>query len=733
MAAARRLGKELARIQTGEDEPAPERVREAIREVVAHCIYGVDKNPLAVELCRVALWLEAHCEGKPLTFLDHRIRCGDSLVGVIDLQVLSAGIPDAAFQPAGEDDRAVARALRRRNQEEGQYRQRCLPFDAGAELQTWAEVSRQLELVPDDTPEHIREKARLLAQRERQTERQRTAGNLWTAAFFQRLARENPGPAASVTTGTLRQFLETSSAPGPALGQAESLAHRQRFFHWPLEFPEVCAAGGFDVVLGNPPFMGGLRISGTLGDRYRHWLEFAFRPYGGTADLCAAFYRRAFDLLKPGGRLGLVATNTIGQGDTRESGLAVILQQGGVITLARRFLRWPGAANVEVNLVGLCKADPGASAPPAGLLLDGQEVPFISSRLDPEPEAEPYRLPLNDNKAFQGDIVRGLGFVLEPAEAEPLLVRDPKNAQCLFPYLNGEDLNSHTQQQPSRWVICFHDWDLDQAAAYPDLLRLVEERVKPERERLRGPGDRRNRAYWWQFGAYRSGLRQTIAPLRRVLVRSRVSELHALVFVKKGYIYADVTVVFAFDDDYHFALLQSSVHEVWLRKQASSLRTDVRYTPTDCFATFPFPPEEYRLQSEGEWYPEALPEPFATAARRGAAYHEHRRQVMLARGLGLTKTYNLFHDPACLDPDIARLRELHAALDLAVLACYGWEDLDPEHGFYQNERGQTRFTVAPTARREMLRRLLELNLRLGANQVHKSAPTATTPVRSKKA
>jgi len=713
LAAARRLGKELARIQTREDEPAPDRVREAIREVVAHCIYGVDKNPLAVELCRVALWLEAHCEGKPLTFLDHRIRCGDSLVGVADLEVLPDGIPDEAFRPAAGDDREVARLLRRQNRAERQG-QSSLPFDAGAELRTLAEVGRKLDTIPDDTPEHIREKVRLFAQREQQTLHQRTACNLWSAAFFQRLTRENPGLAAAITTDTLRRFLEAGTAPGQALGLAESLAHQQRFFHWPLEFPEVLAAGGFDVVIGNPPFMGGLRISGTFGERYRHWLEFAFQPYGGTADLCAVFYRRAFSLLRPGGRLGMVATNSIGQGDTRESGLAVILQQGGAITFARRFLKWPGEANVEVNLVAIHKPDHSPAAAHSLPLLDGQPVEFVSSRLDPEPEADPHRLPQNEGKAFQGDIVRGIGFVLEPAEAEHLLDKDPNNADCLFPYLNGEDLNSHPEQKPSRWVICFQDWELEKAEQYPDLLRIVVERVKPERERLRGPGDRRNREYWWQFGAYRAGMREAIGPLRRVLIRSRVSELHAMAFVAKGYVYGDATVVFAFDDDYHFALLQSSVHEVWVRKQASSLRTDVRYTPTDCFATFPFPEAEYRLLAQGEWRLEALPGPFAEAARLGAAYHEHRRQIMLARHLGLTRTYNLFHDPACADGDITRLRELHAAMDRAVLACYNWSDLDLQHGFYQNERGQTRFTVSPAARREIIRRLLDLNLRLAA-------------------
>lgn len=735
LAAARRLGKELAKIRTSEEEPAPERVREAIRDVVAHCIYGVDKNPLAVELCRVALWLEAHCEGKPLTFLDHRIRCGDSLVGVFDLSVLEEGIPDEAFSPTSGDEKTAANLLKKRNRSERrdlESGQLSLTLHPQEVLPALAEEDRTLAAVSDDFPAEIQRKKTLYERYRGEPMRLRLAQayNLWTAAFFHSMHSGASFQAQAITTQVLVDHL--AGRPHPqAVAQAEVLASAQRFFHWPLEFPEVFADGGFDVALGNPPFMGGLKISGTLGDKYRHWLEVAYAPYGGTADLCAAFYRRAFSLLKPGGRMGMVATNTIGQGDTRESGLAVLVRQGGVITFARRFIKWPGAANVEVNLVAIAKeqderqadhsvarvAEPSARyGTRQPFLLDGEPVDFISSRLDAEPEAEPRRLPQNEGRAFIGDYVRGIGFVLESEEAEALLAKDPRNAECLFPYLNGEDLNSHPEQKPSRWVIFFHDWELKQAEQYPDLLRIVNELVKPERERLSGPGDKRNREYWWQFGAYRSGMRRAIASLRRVLVRSRVSELHAVAFVPKSSFYGDATVVFAFDDDYHFALLQSSVHELWLRKQASSLRTDVRYTPTDCFDTFPFPLEEYERMANSEWRIEETPEPFRRAAEIGAEYHEHRRQIMLARNIGLTKTYNLFHDPNCADADIQRLRELHVEMDRAILACYGWPDLDPQHGFYANDRGQTRFAVSPEARRKLLRRLLELNERIFALQ-----------------
>jgi hypothetical protein len=557
LAAARHLGTELARIRSGDAAPAPEIVRDAMRDVIAHCLYGVDRNPLAVELCRVALWLEGHARGRPLTFLDHRIRCGDSLLGVADLHLLEAGIPDDAYRPLGTDDRAHARQVRARNAREA----RMDLFRHGfvtAPLADLAAQMHQVAAMPDRTVEQVHAKSaayrRVITQDAYR--RLRLACDVWTAAFFQSFAPpQSPPPTphargggmgvvgVALTTMAVQEALTHGALSDPRQGAFVTVTRDERaFFHWSLEFPDAAAAGGFDVILGNPPFMGGLRISGVAGEAYRRWLEAALAPFGGTADLCAAFFRRAFALLRPGGRLGMIATNTIGQGDTRESGLKVILAQGGRIAFARRFVRWPGQASVEVNLVVIeaprARRTQEGTGGDGGALLDDHPVAAISSRLDAEPDGEPARLRQNDGKAFQGDIVRGLGFVLEAAEAEALLARDPRNADCLFPYLNGDDLNTHPAQQPGRWVICFHDWDLARAQQYPDLLRIVEERVKPERERLRGPGDARNRAAWWQFGAYRAGMRRAIAPLRRVLVRAEVSQMHMVAFVPKGWVYS---------------------------------------------------------------------------------------------------------------------------------------------------------------------------------------------------
>ncbi len=254
LAAARRLGKELARVRSGEDEPAPERVREAVRDVISHSIYGVDKNPLAVDLCRVALWLESHTGDKPLTFLDHRIRLGDSLVGVFDLDALAEGIPDEAFRPLEGDDKATARALAKRNREErgGQMSLGSVEWTPDVSLVNFTRHSREVDAIPDDSPEAIRRKKHLFERSHADPiwQRQRTVCDLWTAAFFQ---PQNPDLPA-ITSGTLADHLSGRPIDARVKASADVLSQQQSFFHWKLEFPEVFENGGFDVVLSNPPW-----------------------------------------------------------------------------------------------------------------------------------------------------------------------------------------------------------------------------------------------------------------------------------------------------------------------------------------------------------------------------------------------------------------------------------------------------------------------------------------------
>ena len=307
-----------------------------------------------------------------------------------------------------------------------------------------------------------------------------------------------------------------------------------------------------------------------------------------------------------------------------------------------------------------------------------------------------------------------MGFVLDPDEARRLIEKDPHNKEVLFPYLNGEDLNSRPDQSPRRWVINFFDWPLDWnsapdeyrgpvAADYPDCLAIVDEKVKPERDRLGLKKDSSARGYaryWWQFGRKGLDLYGTIAGMERVLVRSRVANINSWDFTSPRIVTSEQTVLVADDTYSRFSTLQASIQSAWIVEYASSMRTDVRYTPSDCFETFPFPPmlDASRLATIGE------------------AYHAYRRQIMLSRQEGLTKTYNRFHNPAETTADIQKLRDLHVEMDKAVATAYGWSDLDLGHGFHETKQG-TRFTISESARREVLARLLKLNHERYAEEV----------------
>ena len=715
LAAARRIARELAKVRLGEDEPAPSQYREAVRDVIRSCIYAVDKNPLAVDLCKVALWMEGHSAGLPLSFLDHHVKCGDSLVGVFDLDVLTDGIPDDAYKPVTGDDKHVASAIRKRNKAERQGQLGLAPVDvAGAPANLavqFAELARREERAPDDV--HAKEQLyeRLRAQGS-EWWKYKVACDLWTAAFFTPLRpTDGAQPDLVPTTDTVRRFLaQPDAAHGQVVGSGVGLAGKQRFFHWPLEFPDVFAAGGFDVVLGNPPFMGGRKITEHFGSSYAGYLSASVFAWRGSADLCACFIRKAYDLLRNGGHLGMLATNTIGQGDTRQAGLAAIVAAGGAIGFARRFVQWPGAANVEVNILGIRKG-----AWPDERLLDGEYASRISSRLDQELEAEVERLKSNKDKAFQGSILLGKGFILQGDEALSLISQDFRNRDCLFPYLTGEDINSRPDQSPSRWVIQFDERSEAEARSYPDLWQIVEEKVRLERLGKDASKYPRMVHEWWKYWNNRRELYRACSGLERVLARSRVSELHMLVFLPTGIVYSDATVVFAFEDYFHFAVLQSSVHETWLRRQASTMRTDVRYTPTDCFETFAFPndvkAEDLRAMED--------------AAKE---FYEVRGRVMQSARIGLTKTHNLVNNPDCDQEDILTLRELQASLDQAVVTSYGWSDVRLGHDFHENERGHVRFSLQSEAVRQLLERLQLLNVERARTQ---SEATSSSPERDR--
>jgi hypothetical protein len=252
LAAARRLALELARILAGDDEPSEELRRQCLRRVVAHCLYGVDKNPMAVELCKVALWIEAIDPGKPLSFLDAHIQCGDSLVGVFDPEVLKDGIPDGAYKPLTGDEKPVCTSLKKANQEFNKRGQRDLfSFAAGT---TAVPSQAALDAVAEDNLAGVAAKAQAHREWLQQpaVQQQLLAANVYTAAFF--LPKTTASQAVVPTSEHLDAVLQGGSIPAAMAAAVTKAADDFRFLHWHLAFPDVMQAGGFDCLLGNPPW-----------------------------------------------------------------------------------------------------------------------------------------------------------------------------------------------------------------------------------------------------------------------------------------------------------------------------------------------------------------------------------------------------------------------------------------------------------------------------------------------
>lgn len=686
-----------------------ERLVIARRAVADRCLYGVDINPMAVEMAKLSLWLVTMQKDRPFTFLDHALKCGDSLLGVSNLEQienfsLRPDVKQITFATANLF-RYVEEAANKRRQLEAMPSESsrltekiCLHAEAEAaiaKVKALADVIIALEL------HGLKGKA---------YEEARTR----EAEQVQWLIRQDADAALKVLT-------ENGKQPSALVAYAKEQIKGRHAFHWVLEFPEIFERGGFDAFVGNPPFMGGQKITGNLGTDYRDLLvTILARGQKGSADICSYFFLQVHALLRQGGASGLLATNTIAQGDSREVGLEQIAERGGCIYRAVSSRPWPGDASLEVAHVwqhaGEWEGD---------YHLDDHTVAGISPFLTIPGKivGKPFRLAANVNKSFQGSIVLGMGFVLIPEEARELIVRNKKNADCLFPYLNGEDLNSRPDQSPSRWVINFHSWPLNRraeghwesaeekkqkewlregivpqdypypvAADYPDLLAIIEQKVKPERQILKNDSgiQARRKKFWWQYGAAAPTLYATISAMEKVLVIARTSRTLAFAFVKSRTIFSDATNVIASGDARYFAILQSVFHESWARDYSSSLKGDLRYSPSDCFENFPFP-----LST-------------ATLTHVGEAYYQHRYNIMQHRQEGLTQTDNRFHNTNETSEDISHLRALHVEMDQAVATAYGLTDLDLGHGFHETKQG-TRFTISEPVRRIVLDRLLSLN------------------------
>ena len=432
-------------------------------------------------------------------------------------------------------------------------------------------------------------------------------------------------------------------------------------------WPEV------DCIIGNPPFLGDRNLRRVFGGTYVSWLTEKFGV--GLKDLCVYWFRKAHEHLQANQRAGLVGTNSIAQNRARSASLDYIINTGGVITDAVSSQKWPGEAKVHVSLVNWIKSP---TEPVGQRFLDGAAVNYIGSDLSLRDQSElPVSvLPGNRRRAFYGPVPIGRGFIITEQVAMDLLTKDPSNADVVRPFLTGADIVEDPGQGPRRWCIDFGLRTLEEAQRFPAALAIVRRDVKPERDQNHRASYRR---HWWLFGEPCKDLRAAIALLPRHIVGLSTGKRPAFTWSGPGISMNNLTVVFAFKDDYAMGILLSQAHTAWAWAQGSTLKGDLRYTPSSVFGTFPWPyPVEDRQR-----------ERVAKASRELLA---RRSDICIQERIGLTKLYNAVEEGAWTD-----IPALHRELDHAVTDCYGWP------------------VSISQDKVELVRRLITLNIEIATN------------------
>jgi type I restriction-modification system DNA methylase subunit len=662
----------------------------AKRLVAQRCLYGVDKNPLAVGLAKLSVWLETLAKDEPFTFLDHALKHGDSLVGLSLDQVRAFHwAPEEQVELATREiDLALADGVR--------ARQEILELAKGE----------------DALHEYADQKQRLLFEADDALSRVRLLGDLVVGAFF---AHEKPKDREAERVRRRDKavaWLRDGGAPPDELrAMQRDLRAKVPTFHWMTEFPEVFHAeradpldGGrvnrvamMDAFVGNPPFLGGKRISTEHRDVYSEWLT-TVRAITKNADLAAHFFRRADELLGDHGTIGFIATKTIAQGETRRDGLQHLLKNGLMIYEATRSMPWPGAdVMVSIAIVHLAKGELARDLARSTLMLNGRAAPFINSSL-------------HRGRAFVGCFLRGDGFVLSEEAAREMLRVAPAEERVVRPFLGGEEVNSSPTQTFHRYAIDFTGMTVEEAARHIVSFEHITVNVKPHRESLKERGqDATHKWRWWQFANSRDEMRLVLPALPRCLVTARVTSHLSVAFQPVDRVFSDQLVVFALTTHVWFAILQSRVHETWARLQSSSLGNALRYSVSDCFETFPFPDPQ----------PESL-------ERTGQVFYEARAAFMTKQRHGLTETYNRMKDAGEDDAEVVELRRLSEAMDREVLGAYGWGDLAvPAFEAAEGDAGRERFEE------EVVDRLFALNGERAERERMLGAGTATQGARKK--
>lgn len=647
-----------------------ERLTFSRRLVVDRCLYGVDKNHLAVEMAKLSLWLVTLDKNRSFTFLNHALKHGDSIIGADEEMFLDwvhrSSMP--LFETILQKELTKAR----------EKRQALQSF----EVRDVRDAER---------------KAQLLAEAEAAIERIQLGCNLLVGVRL--LDDLSQSEQDTLLANALIEYTNEEAFSDPDAERAIEAAKRIPAFHWPFEFPEVFADEGFSAFLGNPPFQSGKgrenSIAATFGDRYVSLLEHLYVKNKRSADLCAYFFFRARTFLRPQGSYGLIATNSISEGTTREVALEPLFEIGGKIYRANDSVSWPGSAAVLISTVHAIKG-----AWKGVHYLNNDEEKWISARLEPTKDLGKPHVLANTLTAFHGTKPRG-DFTVRIDEL-PISKYGTANLPL---FLSGQDVNGSPKSLASRRILYFpYETEAEASKANPELFEILRKKVYEYRQ---STGIPKLMKKWWRYEHEAQDLYDAIQQMKmeEVFASCRVSNTFALTPVPADQIFADGTVIFLLPSYACFAVLQSTIYQVWVRKYCSTFKQDIRFNIKDVVTNFCLPD----LETQKEFS--------KSLSEIGERYLAHRSSITIAKQSGLSTCYNqLFHNPEITDADIAHLRQLHMDMDNAVTAAYGWDDQDLGHGFHETPQG-IRYTISETARREVLSRLLKLNHERYAEEV----------------
>lgn len=439
-----------------------------------------------------------------------------------------------------------------------------------------------------------------------------------------------------------------------------------------------------DAIIGNPPFQSKNKMQQEFGTEYRSSLREKYPDIPGRADYCVYWIRRAHDHLKQGQHAGLVGTNTIRQNESREGGLDYVVNNGGTILDSVGTQAWSGDAAVHVSIVNWVKGK--KSGPKKLMIQKGHNVkddfetftlehipPTLSPLLDVS-SAKPIKKNRQPKVCFQGQTHGHEGFLLTLSEYKQLISRDKSNGDVIFPFLIGNEMLTKPGGKPQRYVIDFGEKSIQEAMRYKAPFSKIEKKVLPAKKEKaeaelkrnapllkKNPNARVNRHHkialekWWQLFYRRTDLINTLKKTQRYIACSRVTKRGIFDFVSSNIHPNDKVQAFCFDDDYSFGVISSNLHWVWFVEKCTTLGPTPNYNAESIWDTFPWPQKPTLAAIKN-------------VASCAVALREYRNQQLRDEKMSLRKLYSSLDRPGKNE-----LRDLHAALDAAVIQAYGFE------------------------------------------------------------